>query len=93
VLFQPGSELVVVPCREDVVLGVVELLGGLGRGVGSLRGEGLVAGRGLDVGGRDRGGSLVSGVAVDGGRSSRGPAIVSFGLFSWGEALSLLVLG
>jgi hypothetical protein len=85
VLFQPSSELVVVPCREDVVLGVVELLGGLGRSVSGLGREGLVAGRGLDVGGRDRGGSLVSGVAVDGGRSSRGPAIVSFGLSSRGE--------
>lgn len=44
VLFQPGSELVVVPGGKDVVLGVVELLGSLGRVVGSLRRKGLVAG-------------------------------------------------
>lgn len=50
VLLQPSSELVVVPRREDVVLGIVKLLGGLCGSVGSLGREGLVARRGLTVG-------------------------------------------
>lgn len=44
VLLEPCSELVVVPSGEDVVLGVIELLCGLCRSVGSLRGESLVTG-------------------------------------------------
>lgn len=72
-LLQPSSELVVVPAREDVVLGVIELLGCFSGSISGLGRKSLVAGRSLAVGGRNRLGSLVGGVAVDGGGSSGSP--------------------
>lgn len=75
VLLEPRSELVVIPGGKDIVLGVIELLCGLGRSVSSLGREGLVAGRGLAVGRRDRGRGLIGGVAVNGGRSRGSPVM------------------